>query len=460
MKTRSIRRRQMMGILASILFFSAFVVAQATSTSSGLTLAKLEAMALQHNPTVGEAESAVQASAGQVRQVGLWPNPTIGYSAGRLRGGYVRGGDQGLFIQQSILLGGKLAAAQATARAVQAREQVLATAQRTAVLSAVRVAYYHSLAAQERVAVEEQLAKLAADAARTTRQLGNVGQADQPDELQAEVEAGQAQLRLEQARFQQQQAWSRLAAVTGQPGLPLQKLEGSLEQTLPSLNTGTYLQDLLARSPAVQVAEAAQKQAEAQLHQQKRQAIPNLFVRAGLADGREISDLRRSPTGLQGSAEIGVNLPVFNRNQGNIATASAEIERSTLELQRVRLRLRAQAAPVLAGYASALHTVIQYRQSLLPKAKQAWQLYRKSYQQMAAAYPQVLIAQRTWFQLQGEYVNQLETLWVDATSLQGFLVTDGLNMTTGGIAASAAGGWAMQGPASFALPSSVPGGNQ
>ncbi|MHB8734046.1 MAG: TolC family protein [Terriglobales bacterium] len=434
-------------LLLSLLVLSTGMAAQSVSDvpsrPAPLTLETLEAMALQHNPTLDEAKAVVRARAGQVRQAGAWPNPTVGYAANRLRGGYVRGGDQGVFLQQSILLGGKLAAARATAQVAQARAEMEATAQRATVLTAVRLAYYHSLAAQERVQVEEQLATLAADAATTTHQLGNVGQADLPDELQAEVEAGQAQLREQQAQQERQQAWQALAAVVGQPELPLQTLASSLSQDLPVLQPAAYLQQLLTQSPAVQVAEIERRQAEARLHQQKRQAVPDLFLRAGIAQDRELSDFSRKPSGMQGSAEIGVQLPLFNRNQGNIASASAELERSTLDLDRVRLQLRAQAAPWLAGYALAQQSVRQYRESLLPKAERAWRLYQTSYQNMGAAYPQVLIAQRTWFQLQSDYLRQLEAVWVDASALKGFLATDGLTL--------------LSSPGSGARPGAAPG---
>jgi cobalt-zinc-cadmium efflux system outer membrane protein len=48
------------------------------------------------------------------------------------------------------------------------------------------------LAAQRLADVRQNLAKLAADAVQTSVQLGNVGQADRPDILQAEVERQQA----------------------------------------------------------------------------------------------------------------------------------------------------------------------------------------------------------------------------------------------------------------------------
>jgi outer membrane protein, heavy metal efflux system len=71
-------------------------------------------------------------------------------------------------------------------------------------------------------------------------------------------------------------------------------------------------------------------------------------------------------------------------------------------------------------------TVESYRDRMIPRARKAYELYLKSYSEMAAAYPQVLIAQRTLFQLQTNYITALENLWVNSIALQGFLLTDGL----------------------------------
>jgi cobalt-zinc-cadmium efflux system outer membrane protein len=53
-------------------------------------------------------------------------------------------------------------------------------------------------------------------------------------------------------------------------------------------------------------------------------------------------------------------------------------------------------------------------------------MYAKKYQQMAAAYPQMLIAQRTLMQLQVAYVNALESFATNSLALQSYLLTDGL----------------------------------
>ena len=389
----------------------------------------LEQMGLASNPTLRQADAEVRATQGRWRQAGLYPNPTVGYQGEQIRGGSFRGGEQGAFVQQDIVLGGKLGAA----RSVVARERKQAEAeseeQQLRILNGIRVAYYQALAAQQTVALRASLLQLTQDALETSRQLLNVGQADKPDVLQAEVEADQADLALTAARQNQQRIWKSLAAVVGKPDLPFSPLDGNLED-VPDVNTDEWLQKLLAESPAIKIAELGVARAEAQLVRAQKEPIPDLQLRAGLEQNRELMESSHQPVGLQGFAEIGVRIPLFNRNQGNIQTAKAQIERSQFEAKRVQLLLRERLATPIQNYLTAKAAADRYRTRMIPNAENAYKLYLQKYSNMTAAYPQVLIAQRTLFQLKTDYVAALESAWVNAISLKGFMLTDGLEAPT------------------------------
>ena len=103
--------------------------------------------------------------------------------------------------------------------------------QKLRVVTNVRMSYIQALAAQQTLELRQNLSKLADDAVETSHQLANVGQADAPDVLESEVEAQQAQLAVTMAEQNQQRVWKELAAVVGNPRLPLMKLEGKLEDT-------------------------------------------------------------------------------------------------------------------------------------------------------------------------------------------------------------------------------------
>ncbi len=395
------------------------------ATQSGLTLAELEQLALSNNPTLAQAAAEIRAATARKLQSGLYPNPTVGYLGEQIRGGVQGGGEQGFFVSQDIVLGGKLGLNRRVLDQEKKQAEAEAEEQRLRVINGVRMFYYQALAAQEMVALRHKLSKLAEDAVQTSHQLGNVGQADQPDVLQAEVEGEQAELAVVAAEQKQLRVWRALAATAGKPEMPLTHLAGTLYE-LPEDNSDQWLQAILQDSPAVKIAELGVLRAEASLGRAKREPIPDLQLRGGLQQNRELEATTNRPIGLQGFAEVGVQIPIFNRNQGNVQASRADVERAQREVQRVQLVLRERAAALVQNYVTSRATVERYRNRMIPRAQKAYDLYVKSYGGMAAAYPQVLISQRTLFQLQSDYIAALETLWGNSTALRGFLLTDGL----------------------------------
>ena len=396
---------------------------------TGLTLAELEQIALTNNPTLAQANAEIHIAAARKQQSGLYPNPTIGYEGEQIRGGIQGGGEQGFFVSQDIVLGGKLGLNRSIFESQKKQAEAGAEAQRLRVLNSVRMLYHHALAAQLMADLRHQLANLANDAVETSHQLGNVGQADQPDVLEAEVEGEQSELAVVAAEQNQIRRWRELAATVGRPDMPLTPLAGNLED-MPEGNPEQWMQAILEQSPAVKIAQLGVLKAEASLARAKREPVPDLQLRGGLEKNLELEAITNRPVGLQGFAEVGLQIPLFNRNQGGVAAARAELERSHREVPRVQLILRERTAVLLENYATSRSTVEKYRDHMIPRAQKAYELYSNNYRGMAASYPQVLIAQRTLFQLQAEYIGALDNVWASAIALQGFLLTDGLDAPT------------------------------
>src|SRR5579859_5997637 len=396
----------------------------AASEQKTITLEELQQMALQNNPTFAQSVANIQAAEGRKKQSGLYPNPTVGYQGEQIRGGSFHGGEQGFFVQQDIVLGGKLGLNRKIFDQELKQAETEADEQKLRVVTNVRMSYIQALAAQQTLELRHNLSKLADDAVETSHQLANVGQADAPDVLESEVEAQQAQLAVTMAEQNQQRIWKALSAVVGNPRLPLMQLEGKLEDT-PRVNAEELVEKIVTESPAVRIAEIGVKRAEAALAREKREPIPDLQLRGGMQQNGELLTDGRS-VGLQGFADVGVRIPIFNRNQGNIATAKANAERAKREVERVKLVMRERAATIVQNYTFSQSAVDRYKNEMIPRARKAYEMYTKKYQDMAAAYPQVLIAQRTLMQLEVSYVNALESFATSSLSLQSYLLTDGL----------------------------------
>ncbi len=396
-----------------------------------IRLEDLEQMALQGNPTLAQAEAAVRAAEGRRVQAGLFPNPIMGYSGEELALRAIgQKSEHLLFFEQSIPLGGKLKKSRNIIVQEKAQAEHDMAAQRQRILNAVRVLYYEALGAQQLVEVRELLARLAGEAVGVTGELFNVGQADRPDLFQIEIEAQRAQLDLIVAENDRDQVWQQLAAVVGNPFLKRSRLMGDLERDLPVIDQEAILAKLLKDSPEILRARAGAERAKAAVTRAKAEPAPDLFVRMALGYNLEQLDstivLNGRRTGPEGQLEVGMRVPIFNRNQGAIAAAGAEVDAAEREVLRVELMLRARFASALRSYQNALRVTAQYEKQIIPRAQQAYDMYLGSFKQMAAAYPQVLIAQRTLFQVRADYIKALVDAWQNATQMQGYLLMGGL----------------------------------
>jgi outer membrane protein, heavy metal efflux system len=393
-----------------------------------MRLKEFEDFAMANNPTLKQADALERRSAAQARQAGLYPNPTVGYEGSEIRGGSFGGGEEGAFVQQTIVLGGKLGLRKRVFEEQQREDEAGCAEQRYRLLGEVEQRFYSALAAQEIVKLRRHLLGITLDALETAQQLANAGQADAPDVLQAEVEADQAQVDFVTAQMNYIQAFDTLAATAGKPDLPVSPLEGDLTHW-PEINPQQVIETILRDSPSVKRAQEAVTRAEAQLRSARREAIPNLELRAGIQQDNEALNeaaIQLRPVGVVSFASVGVSIPIFNRNQGNVAAAGTDVERAREEVTRVQLSLRRTAERLLRSYLAEAVQANQYKSAMIPKAMRSYQLYLDKYRQMAAAYPQVIISQRTWFQLQVSYVETVEQLWRNAIALQNFTLTDGL----------------------------------
>lgn len=380
-----------------------------------LTLAELESLGVANHPAFVRLAGQIEAAQGRAYQAGLPPNPTVGYTADEI-GTDGTAGLHGVFAEQTLVTGGKLAYRRnerlrqgdiAAARLASARQRIL---------NGVRAQYTNLLYFQKVVAIREELLKTARDGESAARQLRNIGRANRPAELLALIELRQATASFEEAKIERDSAWRELAIYLGRPDMPLVSVEGDLEDSPPKVDQVPTIDQLLAESPEIQTAYAEVAQAQAALARESAERAPDVNVRLGT----QYSFESERQVAL---AEVGVPLPIFNRNQGNIQAAQAELGSAQAAAYEVELGIRRRHARAEARFKSAAVAVESYR-TQLSDATEAHGMYREAVDQRMASYEQVLSAQRTLFQLSIAYQQSLRQLWQAAADLRGLLVAD------------------------------------
>jgi outer membrane protein, heavy metal efflux system len=406
--------------------FPRFGQAQKDARGKLFTLEEAQQTAREKNPTLRQAEAGIRAAKARQQQAGLLPNPVVGYSGDEIRGGEAGGGKQGFFVEQRIVTGGKLARSREVFAKDTSLAEIEAEEQKIRVETAIKMAFYRVLAAQELADVRTQIARIANENAITAKQLGNTGQADETEILEAELEAKRLELGQRMQENTLREEWRSLAAAMGDPEMERMTVSGDLEHAWPELSDQEVLEAISKNSPAVHIADAAAARNTAEVARAQREAIPDLRLRGGLLYNNEQLGAVPRATGWEGTAEVGVEIPIFNRNQGNVAAARAEGDRAQEERRRIALTLRERAASVLDQYSNARLMADQYRLEILPRAKKAFVLMGERHGEMLASFPRVLETQRKLFELHAEYVAALESVWTTGIALEGYLLTDGL----------------------------------
>jgi len=403
---------------------------QEQSREKLFTLDDAQRLAAASNPTLRQTDADMRAAKARMQQAGLYPNPSIGYTGDEIRGGSNNGGKQGFFLEQPIVTGGKLSKARNVFEQETHIAELEAEEQKTRVETSVKIAFYRVLVAQEILELRRGLAQIGQLHLQSQHELSRAGQVDETETLQAEIEVRRLQLAaLEQENMLREQ-WRKLAAIIGQPNLPQSIVAGDLEHGWPELDEQQILDTIAAQSPATRIADASSARAAANIIRAKSQVIPDINLLGGLEYNNEPIGSTPKATGWEGLAELSVQIPVYNRNQGNIAESRAELDRAQLEKQRIQLLLHERAASLLDQYATAKVVATQYRDEILPRAQKANTLITAKYGLMQATYPSMLDIRRKHFELETEYVQTLETVWTTSLTLQGFLLTDGLEAPT------------------------------
>jgi cobalt-zinc-cadmium efflux system outer membrane protein len=155
--------------------------------------------------------------------------------------------------------------------------------------------------------------------------------------------------------------------------------------------------------------------------------IPDLILRGGLQQNFEpLANPIDHRVGLQGFAEIGVQLHLWDRNQGGIAAERANLEAARGEVRRVELALRHRFAMYGEDYSSARLSSDKYRTGILPRLERAYKLMTEQYGFMTASFLRVLILQRMLYENETAYIDSLERTWTSSIALRGYLLEGAL----------------------------------
>lgn len=385
---------------------------------TSLTLESIQNIALANNPAIRALSASALAESDYQYQVGRWANPSVGYAGNQLADQQT---DQHLaYVEQTFVTAGKLKLNQDVVGHSAEAQRWDVESQRMRVLTDVRMKFIQALVAQRQMEVIDNFHGVIQKGAELAQRRFQAEESPQADLLQAEIQLNEVEVMRQQAEYRWNAAWQEMAAAAGVPNMQPSKLHGDLNAAQESLDWEVVFNELLSQSPELHAAHSRVCQARANLSRQEIQAIPNLT--ANLQGGVD----NATGSGMI-QVQVGGAIPVFNNNQGNTSAAFNQYSRATHEVKRIEMSLKARLAQVSQEYNSSQVAVQRYEQAILPRAQKTLDLAETAYQAGEFSFIQTLIARRTYFDTNLNYLTSLGDLAQAQAKVDGLLLTGALD---------------------------------
>jgi outer membrane protein, heavy metal efflux system len=414
MKTNTLKTRIIGLLVCAVNVAISPVAPAATNDVEQLTLEQALQMAERRQPELAEARALIEAAAGRAEQAGKFPNPDgitkieqapfNGRTLGEAQ--YLAG------IAQPVPLGGRLSKARETEQLERERRVSELEVRRRELRRRVHSAFATTLYQEQAFQSQTKIAESTEKTVTLARSRVDAGDALPEDVARAEMELARARIELRRSTSLREQALFALVTAIGDPSLSVRSLAGELDATFEIPTLESLAADLSANPTAV-AADAAVRVESARVDLAKAQRIPDVKVEVLY---------RRLQAEKENTFDVGLSipLPLFDRNQGRLREARAELQAAEARSRATRNELSFQLREAHSQLTTALATSRALHAEILPRADTVLRAAEARYAAGDASLNDVLPVRRDWAAMRLTYLESLRDAlqaWATVRSL-------------------------------------------
>ena len=395
--------------------------AQVIPAGEGVSLTQAIAIALAREPATRAARADVEVARGMKLQAGLRANPTVSLERREEPGGTDTFTDVGIeWPLELFRRAPRVAVADAEIRVAEHDEAEV----RRRVAGDVAAAYGEVAAAVRELAVMDEVLAAATkqlELLRARAALGAIPTLDR-DLVDVEVRKIQAERMVQVGRSDR--ALVRLKRLLGMPPDSPLRVTQSLEELVPAVSedraTLPTRADILASEARIRVEEqrlaAARHEGRPDVsvfgsYMRMDAGFPQLGVNAGGGLERVRGRFNYFTVGAM------VTVPLWNRQQGSLAAATAAREGAEARLEAARLTAASEVAEARAWREQARNAVSLYQDGIRPLARRNLETVRETYQLGRTTVFDVLAEQRRYLDAERAYTEALTEAYASRVSL-------------------------------------------
>ncbi len=389
-------------MVSSLLLLATVTWAQ---SSSPLTLGEAVRRVRQNHPLLVAAKQREAMFAGELFEAGLKPNPTFTLSGENFpldppEGGFRfnRTMDWFAYFSQTIERGNKRDLRRAAAQRAVEVARVEAEGLERQLVYEVKVAYQHAAIARERIELLRENVNQLGQLVKLNEVRVNAGYTAEGDLIKVRLEAQRLDYSVRKAMIEYDRAKIALQKAMGESSFETEfELAERLNFKPTALNLQT-LQEAAMRRSNIKLGEARLEKAQALLQLERANARPDLTASFGYKrNGQD--------NALYGA--LSIPLPLYSKNQGNIARSEAEVAMIAAELKFERAVVWAELTAARRTVEANERQIEALRTEFLRNADESQQVSLAAYREGATDLLHLIDAQRTRTQAQELYFQAL-----------------------------------------------------
>ena len=380
---------------ASALFFFNFSAPAQTK----LTLEQALSLAEDYHPLLRAGIARIEGAQAGITTSRAYPNPQFGVIAGQQTirvPGNVAGLSQFFTFSQPLELGPLRPARQQVAQLNRQSNEYLLAGTRISVLSSVRRAFYQVLRRRAEIDVLTENLRLVEELRKRIQVRVEVGEAGRLELVRADAELVAARSAANSARLQYISSLTQLRTSVGSTLDADLTVEGQLDPfvALPPLDT--LRQQALESHPGMAYLRSEIKRFEANVSYEVAQRRPQPQL---------VAEIERPPDSP--SYRVGISIPInlWNRREGPIAEAAAQVRAVTAQAQNRELEFVSGLESAYARYNLATQQLAAFEQGLFVEATEAVRAAEVAYRLGERGILEVLDAQRVLRTVRLDFLN-------------------------------------------------------
>lgn len=377
--------------LAALVWLSPAIAQEAAPV---LSLHEAIKAALERSPSIGSKVAQTEAMKAAASKANALPNPELSVEAENIGGDGpyedFDGAEITYGMSQLVELPGKRSGRAGIAGSEAQRSIYERDGARLDLIRDVITAYASVVVAEDELQILREERDLASNVYESVAAKVDAGKEPPIQKNKAAIELSSSDIALERAERGVQTARKTLANLMGGQSADFNVSVNTLPEMKQPEGLATYTA-MLDTSPDVLAYDAGIQVAQSNLSLEKATAIPDPTFNVGVRDFREDDEQAFL-------AGVSVPLPVFDMNRAGIRRAGHEYNAAILDKAQAQLAAETTLVQSYEAFANAYREHQVLKETVLPGAREAFDVAREGYNAGKFGYLEVLDAQRTLFE--------------------------------------------------------------